>query len=89
MTASFGISSNRTLIGSSPGVLAVFGAGAISGMALMFASVNYNYDPRFGQQIRYTGMFYTGLGLFLASIITGSVLASQDDEAYVNVYPTK
>jgi hypothetical protein len=68
---------------------AVFGAGAISGMALMFASVNYNYDPRFGQQIRYTGMFYTGLGLFLASIITGSVLASQDDEAYVNVYPTE
>ena len=25
----------------------------------------------------------------LASIITGSVLASQDDEAYVNVYPTE
>jgi hypothetical protein len=68
---------------------AVFAAGAVSGLALMFASVNYNYDPRFGQQIRYPPMFYTGLGLFLGSIITGSVLASQDDEAHVNVYPMK
>ena len=68
---------------------AVFAAGAITGMALMFASVNYRYDPLYGQQIRYTGMFYTGVGLFLGSIITGAVLASQDDEAYVNVYPAK
>ena len=68
---------------------AVFAAGAITGMALMFASVNYNYDPIYGQQIRYTGMFYTGVGLFLSSIIAGSVLASQDDEVSVNVYPAK
>lgn len=68
---------------------AVFAAGAITGMALMFASVNYNYDPIYGQQIRYRPMFYTGVGLFVSSIITGSVLASQDDEATVNVYPTE
>ena len=68
---------------------AVFAAGAITGMALMFASVNYRYDPLTGQQIRYTGMFYTGVGLFIGSIITGAVLASQDDEAYVNVYPAR
>lgn len=68
---------------------AVFAAGAITGMALMFASVNYRYDPLYGQQIRYTGMFYTGIGLFISSIITGSVLASRDDEAYVDVYPVK
>ena len=69
---------------------AVFAAGAITGMALMFASVNYRYDPTVvGQQIRYPPMFYTGVGLFLSSIITGSVLASQDDEAYVDVYPVQ
>ena len=68
---------------------AVFGSGAVAGLALMFASVNYRYDPRFGQQIRYPPMFYSGLGLFLSSIITGAVLAAQDDEAHVNVYPTK
>jgi hypothetical protein len=68
---------------------AVFAAGSITGMALMFASVNYRYDPvYYGQQIRYSGMFYTGVGLFIGSIITGAVLASQDDEAYANVYPT-
>ena len=67
---------------------AVFAAGAITGMALMFASVNYRYDPTvIGQQIRYPPMFYTGVGLFISSIITGSVLASQDDEAQLNVYP--
>jgi len=69
---------------------AVFAAGAITGMALMFASVNYRYDPvYYGQQIRYPSMFYTGVGLFVGSIITGSVLASQDDEANVNVYPVE
>ena len=68
---------------------AVFAAGAITGMALMFASVNYRYDPLYGQSIRYSGMFYTGVGLFVGSIITGAVLASQDDEAYANVYPTQ
>ncbi len=68
---------------------AVFGAGALTGIALMFASVNYRYDPRFGQQLRYPGMFYTGVGLFISSIITGAVLAAQDDEAYANVYPVK
>jgi len=69
---------------------AVFAAGAITGMALMFASVNYRYDPlNPGQQIRYKPMFYTGVGLFISSIITGSVLASQDDEVGVNVYPAE
>ena len=69
---------------------AVFAAGALTGMALMFASVNYRYDPNDpGDQIRYRPMFYTGIGLFLGSIITGSVLASQDDEASVNVYPVE
>lgn len=68
---------------------AVFAAGAITGMALMFASVNYRYDPIYGQQIRYPAMFYTGVGLFVSSIITGSVLASQDDEASISVYPAK
>jgi hypothetical protein len=68
----------------------VFAAGAITGMALMFASVDYRYDPNLpGDQLRYPPMFYTGIGLFLSSIIAGSVLAAQDDEAYVNVYPTK
>ena len=68
---------------------AVFAAGAITGMALMFASVNYRYDPLYGQQIRYRPMFYTGVGLFISSIITGSVLAAQDDEAAVNVIPAE
>ena len=68
----------------------VFAAGAITGMALMFGGVNYNYDPVFsGQQIRYPAMFYSGVGLFISSIITGSVLAAQDDEASVNVYPVE
>jgi len=57
---------------------------------MMFASVNYRYDPLTpGDQIRYRPMFYTGIGLFLGSIITGSVVAAQDDEAYVDVYPTE
>jgi hypothetical protein len=69
---------------------AVFAAGAVAGMAMMFASINYRYDPNNpGDQIRYRPMFYSGVGLFLGSIITGSVLASQDDEAYANVYPKK
>lgn len=67
---------------------AVFAAGAITGMALMFGGVNYNYDPvTSGQSIRYPGMFYTGVGLFVSSIITGSILAAQDDEAHADVYP--
>jgi hypothetical protein len=69
---------------------AVFAAGAITGMALMFASVDYRYDPTVpGQQLRFPPMFYTGVGLFVSSIIAGSVLAAQDDEAYVNVYPVQ
>ena len=68
---------------------ATFAAGTIAGMAMMFASVNYRYDPGFGQQIRYPPMFYTGVGLFVGSIVTGAVLAAQDDEAYVNVYPVE
>lgn len=69
---------------------AVFATGAITGMALMFAGVDYRDDPlNVGQQIRFPAMFYTGVGLFISSIITGSILASQDDEAYVNVYPTE
>jgi hypothetical protein len=68
---------------------ATFVAGSITGMALMFASVNYRYDPFYGSQIRYPPMFYTGVGLFVSSIIAGAVLASQDDEAHVNVYPVQ
>jgi len=69
---------------------AIFAAGALTGMALMFASVDYQYDPLYyGEQIRYPAMFYTGVGLFISSIITGSVLASRDDEAYADVYPVK
>ena len=69
---------------------AVFGAGAAAGLALMFGAVNYRYDPlNPGQSIRFPAMFYTGVGLFLSSIITGAVLAAQDDEAYVNVYPVE
>jgi len=68
---------------------ATFVAGSIAGMALMFASVNYRYDPFFEDQIRYRPMFYTGVGLFVGSIITGAVLASQNDEAHVNVYPVQ
>jgi hypothetical protein len=68
---------------------ATFVAGSIAGMALMFASINYRDDPLTGDQIRYRPMFYTGVGLFVGSIITGSVLASQDDEAHINVYPVE
>jgi len=32
-------------------------------------------------------MFYTGISLFVGSIITGAVLTSQKDEAHVTVYP--
>lgn len=66
---------------------ATFVAGSIAGMALMFASINYKHDPLAGDQIRYRPMFYTGVGLFLGSIVTGAVLASQEDEAHINVYP--
>jgi len=69
---------------------AVFISGAIAGMAMMFASVNYRTDPFVtGNQIRNPGVFYTGVGLFVGSIITGSVLSSQDDEAHINVYPVE
>ncbi|MGB5697392.1 MAG: hypothetical protein WBM46_17185 [Polyangiales bacterium] len=70
---------------------ATFIAGSITGMALMFASIDYRNDPYYyyGNQIRYEPMFYTGLGLFVASVITGSVLASRDDEATINVFPSK
>jgi hypothetical protein len=68
---------------------AVFVSGAVAGMVMMFASINYQYDPFVtGNQIRTPGVFYTGVGLFAGSIITGAVLAAQDDEAYVKVYPT-
>jgi len=66
---------------------ATFLAGSIAGMALMFASINYRHDPLVGDQIRYRPMFYTGVGLFVGSIVTGSVLASQDDEAHIEVHP--
>jgi hypothetical protein len=66
---------------------ATFIAGSIAGMAMMFASVNYQYDGFYGNQIRYAPMFYTGVGIFVGSIITGAVLAAQDDEAQVTVYP--
>lgn len=69
---------------------AVFVSGAIAGMVMMFASIDYRYDPFVtGNQIRNPGVFYTGVGVFVSSIITGAVLAAQDDEAYINVYPTQ
>lgn len=66
---------------------ATFVAGSVAGMAFMFASVDYRNDPFQGDQLRYPAMFYTGLGVFLSSIIAGAVLAAQDDEAYIDVYP--
>ena len=68
---------------------ATFVAGSIAGMALMFASIDYRHDPLYGDQIRYRPMFYTGVGMFVGSIITGAVLAAQDDEAHINVYPVE
>ena len=68
---------------------ATFVAGSIAGMALMFASIDYRHDPLYGDQIRYRPMFYTGVGMFVGSIITGAVLASQDDEAHISVYPVE
>ena len=69
---------------------AVFVSGAIAGLAMMFASVNYRTDPFVtGNQIRNPGVFYTGVGIFVGSIITGAVLSSQNDEAHINVYPTQ
>jgi hypothetical protein len=68
---------------------ATFVAGTITGMALMFGGVDYRYDPYFGDQIRYPGMFYSGVGILVSSIIAGAVLAAQNDEAYVNVYPAQ
>ena len=58
---------------------ATFVAASIAGLAMMFASVSYGNS----------GVFYTGVGLFVGSIITGAVLASQNDEAHVNVYPVE
>jgi len=63
---------------------ATFVAGSIAGMALMFASIDYRYDPLINDQIRCRPMFYTGVGLFV-----GSVMASQDDEAHVDVHPVE
>ncbi len=69
---------------------AVFISGAVAGLAMMFASVNYRTDPFVtGNQIRNPGVFYTGVGIFVGSIITGAVLSSQHDEAHINVYPTQ
>lgn len=69
---------------------ATFAAGAVAGMALMFASVDYRTDPFYGgDQLRYPAMFYTGVGVFVSSIIAGAVLAAQNDEAHVDVYPAR
>jgi hypothetical protein len=68
---------------------ATFVAGSIAGMALMFASIDYRYDPLINDQIRYRPMLYTGVGLFVGSIIAGSVMASRDDEAHVDVHPVE
>lgn len=69
---------------------AVFVTGAVAGMVMMFASVDYRNDPFVtGNQIRNPGVFYSGVGIFLSSIIAGAVLAAQNDEAYVNVFPTE
>ena len=68
---------------------ATFVAGSLAGMALMFASIDYRNDPLLGDQIRYRPMFYTGVSLFVGSIITGAVLASQKDEARVTIYPVE
>jgi len=66
-----------------------FVAGSVAGMALMFASIDYRSDPIYGDQLRYRPMFYTGVGMFVGSIITGAVLASQNDEASVEVHPVE
>lgn len=65
----------------------VFVAGTISGLAMMFASVNYSNDYYVDDQIRSPGAFYTGVGLFAGSIIAGAALAAQRDEASLRVYP--
>lgn len=66
----------------------VFVAGAVSGIAMMFASVNYNNtDFNRGDDIRNRGVFFSGVGILGASIITGSVLAAQRDKASVTVSP--
>ena len=45
---------------------ATFVAGSIAGLAMMFASVSYRNDPFVsGSQIRNSGVFYTGVGLFV------------------------
>ena len=67
--------------------LATFIAGSLAGVALMFASIDYRADSIYGDQIRYRPMFYTGVGIFLGSIIAGAVLSAQDDEAYVTATP--
>jgi hypothetical protein len=66
---------------------ATFIAGSVAGMAMMFASVNYHYDGYYGTQLRYEPMFYTGVGVFVSAVIAGAVLAAQNDEAHVTVYP--
>ena len=66
-----------------------FISGSLAGMAMMFASIDYRTDAIYGDQIRYRPMFYTGVGLFVSSSISGAVLAAQDDEASVTVYPVE
>jgi len=68
---------------------ATFVAGSVAGLAFMLASVDYRYDPFYGDQLRYPAMFYSGVGIFVSSIIVGAVLAAQDDEAQVKVYPLR
>jgi hypothetical protein len=65
----------------------LFVAGTITGLAMMFASVNYSNDYYYNDQIRNRGVFYTGVGLFTGSIIAGAALAAQRDEASIRVYP--
>ena len=55
---------------------------------MMFASVNYNnnsFDR--GDDIRNRGVFFSGVGILVGSLITGSVLAAQRDTASLSVYP--
>ena len=66
----------------------VFVVGAVAGIAMMFASVNYNNtDFNRGDDIRNRGVFFSGVGILGASIITGSALAAQRDKASVTVSP--
>lgn len=68
---------------------AVFVAGTIAGMAMMFASVDYSNNFDNTDQIRNRAVFFSGVGLFSASIVAGAALAAQRDEASVIVYPQR